>query len=133
MRRIGSKVLPVILLALALTVVHQDGMNGELADVAPRKPTKASKRPTGLEKTESLGAGEHFGTLEYSVTTFVDGKEVSSEKVPVAQAVPGKPGFIFSPYDNKVIDATSAEPGSIFKDPGSPPDEPRFIKLPGGE
>jgi hypothetical protein len=52
---------------------------------------------------------------------------------PPAQGVPGKQGFIFSPYDNKIIDASGIEPGTVFKDPGSPPDAPRFIKLPGGE
>lgn len=51
---------------------------------------------------------------------------------PVATAVPGKAGFIFSPHDNKVIDVGGIEPGTVVRDPGSPPDEPRYLRLPGG-
>ena len=47
--------------------------------------------------------------------------------------MPGTASFIFSPYDNKIIDVTGFEPGSLVKDPSSPPGEPRYIKIPGGE
>lgn len=51
---------------------------------------------------------------------------------PVAKPVPGKEGFFFSPYDNKIVDANGIEPGEVIKDPGSPEGEARFFKLPGG-
>ena len=51
---------------------------------------------------------------------------------PVAKPVPGKEGFVFSPYDNKIVDASGIEPGEVIKDPGSPEGEARFFKLPGG-
>jgi len=110
---------------------------GELVDVSDESPGAQVADPTVPPeelkhfRVPEPDGSEKFGTLEYTITTFEDGKEVSTEKVPVAQAVPGKPGFIFSPYDNSIIDATGAEPGSLFKDPGSPEDDPRFIHLPG--
>ena len=60
-------------------------------------------------------------------------EETAKQSAPVAQPVPGKEGFIFSPYDNKVIDVTGLDPGEVVQEPGSPPDAPRYIRLPGGE
>jgi hypothetical protein len=60
-------------------------------------------------------------------------EETAKQNAPVAQPVPGKEGFIFSPYDNKVIDVTGLDPGEVIREPGSPPNDPRYIKLPSGE
>lgn len=51
--------------------------------------------------------------------------------VPEARPVPGKAGFFFSPYDNKVIDAKGFEPGALVPDPGAPEGESRFFRIPG--
>lgn len=58
-------------------------------------------------------------------------EEAAKLNAPVAEPVPDKPGFIFSPHDNRIIDATGFDPGTVIQDPGSPPDEPLFFKLPG--
>ncbi|MEK7949733.1 hypothetical protein [Luteolibacter soli] len=68
-------------------------------------------------------------------------EEDAKLNAPVAEFIPGKPGFIASPhvkpgandgaYDKVIIDATGLEPGSVIEDPTSTPDEPRFIKVPG--
>ncbi len=50
-----------------------------------------------------------------------------------ARPVPGRQGFIFNPFNNAMIDASSLEPGSIMKDPSSQPDAPRYIKIPAPE
>jgi len=37
---------------------------------------------------------------------------------PVARVVPGKPGYVYSPYDSsKYVDVTGYTPGSKVKDP----------------
>jgi hypothetical protein len=59
-------------------------------------------------------------------------EETAKRNARVAEPVPGKDGFIFNPYDKKVIDVTGLAPGEVFRDPGSP-HAPRYIKLPGGE
>jgi len=44
------------------------------------------------------------------------------------------PGHLLSPYDESVIiDATGLAAGAVFKDPGSPSNAPRFIKVPAAE
>jgi len=53
--------------------------------------------------------------------------------VPEAKPVPGKPGFFFNPYDNKIIDATGMEPGALVPDPSAPQDTQRLFRIPGGE
>lgn len=57
--------------------------------------------------------------------------QMARESAPEAKPVPGKAGFIFSPYDNKIIDVTGIKPGDIVADPTSPPDQVRYIKVPG--
>lgn len=36
---------------------------------------------------------------------------------PVAKAIPGKPGFVLSPYTNKIIDVREMPPGTLVRDP----------------
>jgi hypothetical protein len=56
---------------------------------------------------------------------------LARESAPEGKPVPGKAGFIFSPYDNKIIDVTGIKPGEIVADPTAPPNLVRYIKIPG--
>ena len=56
---------------------------------------------------------------------------LARESAPEGKPVPGKAGFIFSPYDNKIIDVTGLKPGEIVSDPTAPAGEVRYIKVPG--
>jgi hypothetical protein len=49
---------------------------------------------------------------------------------PTAIAVPGKPGFVFSPYNNKVIDVQGFRPGALVADPTYPMSERKFFRVP---
>lgn len=60
-----------------------------------------------------------------------DEAAMAKESAPEARPVPGKAGFIFSPYDNKIIDVTGLKPGDIVADPTAPAGEARYIKVPG--
>lgn len=43
-----------------------------------------------------------------------------SAKLPYARPVPGKPGFVYSPYDEKfLIDVRGAPPGTVVNDPNA--------------
>jgi|GEM_PF-2714833 len=50
----------------------------------------------------------------------------------IARPVPGKAGFVFSPFNNKIIDVTGLEPGSVHRDPTYPPGEDHFFQIPEG-
>jgi hypothetical protein len=71
---------------------------------------------------------KHFRVPELSPE---DQELLARESAPEAKPVPGKAGFIFSPYDNKIIDVTGIKPGEIVADPSAPAGEVRYIKVPG--
>lgn len=49
---------------------------------------------------------------------------------PIAITVPGKPGFVFSPYNNKVIDVQGFHSGALVADPTYPMSERKFFRVP---
>jgi hypothetical protein len=51
-------------------------------------------------------------------------------KYPVAQAVPGKAGFVFSPYSNKVIDVRDIPAGTLVRDPTYTGEEKGYLRVP---
>jgi hypothetical protein len=40
-----------------------------------------------------------------------------SDLPPTAVAVPGKPGYVFSPYNNRVVDVVGIPAGTLVADP----------------
>jgi hypothetical protein len=49
---------------------------------------------------------------------------------PVAAAVPGKPGFVFSPFNNKVVDVRGIASGTLVADPQYPAAEKKHFRVP---
>jgi hypothetical protein len=52
------------------------------------------------------------------------------EAVPVARAVPGRPGFVFSPFNNKLINVEGFESGRLVADPHYPASEKKYFRVP---
>ena len=50
--------------------------------------------------------------------------------IPVAVAVPGKPGFVFSPYNNKVVDVRGVASGKKVSDPNYPLEDKKHFRVP---
>lgn len=48
----------------------------------------------------------------------------------VANKVPGKEGFVFSPYNNKVVDVRDIPSGTLVQDPTYPPAEKKYFRVP---
>lgn len=49
---------------------------------------------------------------------------------PVARPVPGKPGFVFSPFNNKIIDVKGIPAGKLVSDPTYPVSEKKHFRVP---
>lgn len=49
---------------------------------------------------------------------------------PFAVAVEGKPGFVLSPYSNKVIDVNNIPSGTLVQDPTAPADSKSYFRVP---
>lgn len=47
-----------------------------------------------------------------------------------AEAVPDKPGFVFSPYNNKIVDVRELPSGMLVADPSYPFSEKKFFRVP---
>lgn len=54
----------------------------------------------------------------------------AKETVPVARAVPGKAGFVFSPFNNKLIDVEGIPSGRLVADPHYPASEKKYFRVP---
>ncbi len=51
-------------------------------------------------------------------------------KLPTARAVPGKPGYVFSPFNNKIIDVKGIARGALVADPTYPANERMHFRVP---
>lgn len=49
---------------------------------------------------------------------------------PVAQAVPGQPGFVFSPFNNKIVDVSGIPSGTLIADPHFPSEQKKYFRAP---
>ena len=49
---------------------------------------------------------------------------------PFANKVPGKDGFVFSPYNNKVVDVRDIASGTLVADPTYPAAEKKYFRVP---
>lgn len=49
---------------------------------------------------------------------------------PFATPIPGKEGFVFSPYNNKMVDVRDIPSGTLVQDPTYPPAEKKYFRVP---
>lgn len=49
---------------------------------------------------------------------------------PFANPVPGKTGFVFSPYNNKMVDVRDIPSGTLVRDPTYPEADKKFFRVP---
>lgn len=47
-----------------------------------------------------------------------------------ANPVPGKDGFVFSPYNNKMVDVRDIPSGTLVQDPTYPASEKKYFRVP---
>jgi hypothetical protein len=50
--------------------------------------------------------------------------------IPVARPIPGKPGMVFSPFNNKPIDVKGIPSGRLVADPTYPASEKKHFRVP---
>lgn len=78
-------------------------VSGHPVTVSSPSPTPTSRRSMGTSTASS----------KPKVST-----SSTQTEFPVAKAVPGKPGYVFSPYESgKYVDVSGYTPGSKVKDP----------------
>lgn len=71
---------------------------------------------TNLNFLVRLSTGLAFALLVSCATNQPPGK---SDLPLTANPVPGKPGFVFSPYNNKLVDVVGIPAGTLVTDPST--------------
>lgn len=56
--------------------------------------------------------------------------EGAAHGLPTGRPVPGKAGFVFSPYNDKIIDVRDIPPGTVVADPTFPASEKKYFRVP---
>jgi hypothetical protein len=80
--------------------------------------TESSIKPTDKPATSSTGSSEKPATM------------VKKPEYSYASKVPGKEGFVFSPYNNKVVDVRDIPSGTLVQDPTYPAAEKKYFRVP---
>ena len=101
-----------------------------------KKKDEANQTPDRDTKPEGETPG---GTTEQPKNTEGSGGDGGSapekpatpaKEIPVARPVPGKPGMVFSPFNNKVIDVKGIPSGRLVADPTYPASEKKHFRVP---
>jgi hypothetical protein len=103
-------------------------------DQTPQKPDEGELPPDdGGDDPLPLG-----GTDGTNGTNGTDGGEGAGGDevpppvggIPTAASVPGRPGFVFSPFNNKIIDVKGIPSGTIVADPQFPKEAKKHFRVP---
>jgi len=97
----------------AAQITSEDGASATGTDT-----TESSIKPTDKPATSSTS------TAEKPATT------VKKPEYSYASKVPGKEGFVFSPYNNKVVDVRDIPSGTLVQDPTYPAAEKKYFRVP---
>lgn len=101
----------------------------EKADEQPHKPDSAQTPPApsivsydGAIGDEAALQKEHDPSPP---STSLD-KVIAANRAPVAEEIPGKPGFVFNPWTKKAVDVRGLKSGTLIRDPADPNPEHTF-------
>jgi len=98
---------------------------------AMKKKDEASTTPEKEKKSE--GETADVPKKEPAVIDPPEAPKPPVENKPeiqVARPVPGKPGMVFSPFNNKVIDVKGIPSGRLVADPTYPASEKKHFRVP---
>lgn len=98
-----------------------------------KEKNEADQTPDKEKEKEGASQGEG-GTVKPDSGSSEGGAEKPAapapKEIPVARPVPGKPGMVFSPFNNKVIDVKGIPSGRLVADPTYPASEKKHFRVP---
>jgi membrane-bound lytic murein transglycosylase len=103
----------------------------QAADAAAQSTSAEGTSITSTETTDS--SIKPTDKPSTSSTTSPADKPATAAKKPeysYASKVPGKEGFVFSPYNNKVVDVRDIPSGTLVQDPTYPAAEKKYFRVP---
>ena len=96
------------------------------------KKDELKKQETADQNVGSTGDSGATNDNGGSTTTDTTTQPTTEKKRDYAFAskVPGKEGFVFSPYNNKIIDVRDMPSGTLVSDPTYPESEKKYFRVP---
>ena len=90
------------------------------------------KKATVKKKVEKANSDSNAGAEAKppSVQTKTAPEKPKVPTFPTAKKVPGREGFVYSPYDNTVIDVRRTPPGKLGKNPNDDASKKRYFRVP---
>jgi hypothetical protein len=84
-----------------------------------------------LEKQQQLANQQTTTSGTQTQNTVVETPtQTKTSDYPFANPVPGKLGFVFSPYNNKLVDVRDIPSGTLVQDPTFPETEKKYFRVP---
>lgn len=105
------------------TVTSEDQQ--KIQDQRDRMKEKEEK-----EKTETTTDVPEENPEITTTTTPPDKPVEKRADYDFANPVPGKEGFVFSPYNNKLVDVRDIPSGTLVQDPTYPASEKKYFRVP---
>ena len=96
-----------------------------------KKNDEESRTPDKEKKSE--GSEEEVAKKDPALGGEGEAPKPPAEKkadIPVARPIPGKPGMVFSPFNNKPIDVKGIPSGRLVADPTYPASEKKHFRVP---
>lgn len=101
-------------------------------------PTVASQDQQKIEEQRELMKERQRRQAELAAqpeeptqeTTVEKPKKTTTSDYAFANPVPGKEGFVFSPYNNKLVDVRDIPSGTLVQDPTYPASEKKYFRVP---
>ena len=113
---------------------HQPRVSKSPAKIAATPDPLKTKEQEALKQKEQEAATQGQVTeTPGTVTPPIEKPKPPAGAKPeytIANKVPGKDGFVFSPYNNKVIDVRDIPTGTLVQDPTYPPAEKKYFRVP---
>ncbi len=142
--RIYSGFAAAICIALASCYPYQENPQRKKANQAPQKLTAEQaklKEEEALKKKQEEELKQTQQTPGDTTQTPPDTASTNTQTTPppvepkrtdyaFANKVPGKEGFVFSPYNNKVVDVRDIPSGTLVQDPTYPASEKKYFRVP---
>lgn len=94
-----------------------------------RKKQEEALKKAGDEAKVNPDGGTAGQPKEEPTTTSPPAEQKRTDYA-FANKVPGKEGFVFSPYNNKVVDVRDIPSGTLVQDPTYPPSEKKYFRVP---
>ena len=100
------------------------------------KEQEEAKKKAAEEEMKKTGERHQHSAqrkIQATSTPPSDGSKPADPKhndFAFANKVPGKEGFVFSPYNNKVVDVRDIPSGTLVQDPTYPASEKKYFRVP---